>query len=95
MMTSSNSHSGTEEFKACRSQIKLLQRKEKKERAKGKQGILSGLRGGVKALSVFPVKKKRDKFNSQILTTVSDNFLASNCLRGHQPTPAGCYLVFW
>lgn len=94
-MTCSNSYSGTEEFKACRSEMEFLLRKKKKERAKGKQGILSGLEGGVKALSVFPVKKRRDKCNFQILTAVSDNFLASNCLRGHQPTPTACYLVFW
>lgn len=93
MMTSSNSHSGTVEFKACRGDMKFLLRK--KKRVKGKQGILSGLKGGAKALSIFPVKKKGDKRNCQVLTAVSDNSLASNCLRGHQPTPTACYLVFW
>jgi len=93
-MTSSNSYTGTEEFKAFRSEMKFLLRKEKKERVKTKHSVLSELKRRVKALSIFPVKKKSHKCNSQILTAVIDNFLASNHLRGHQPTPTACYLVF-
>lgn len=57
-MTSSNSHSGSEDFKACRSEMKFLLKKEEKERVKEKNKLL-GLERGDKALTLFSVKKRR------------------------------------